>query len=112
MTTYRVKKDSLGEVQVPADAYWSAQTQRAVHNFPISGLKQYPAFIWTMAFIKRAAAEVNHGLGLFADRLVDDEIVSGTVVAQAMMQAADEVMNGRFQDQFVREIYPKYALFL
>jgi fumarate hydratase class II len=101
MTTYRIEKDSLGEVQVPADAYWSAQTQRAVHNFPISGLQQYPAFIWAMAIIKRAAVEVNHDLGLFADRQVGDEVVSGTAVAQAIMQAADEVINGRFQDQFI-----------
>ena len=101
MTTYRLEKDSLGEVQVPAAAYWSAQTQRAVHNFPISGLQQYPAFIWAMAVIKRAAAEVNHDLGLFADRHVGDEVVAGTAIAQAIMQAGDEVINGRFQDQFV-----------
>jgi fumarate hydratase class II len=101
MTTYRIEKDSLGEIQVPADAYWSAQTQRAIHNFPISGLKQYPAFIWAMAVIKRAAAEVNHNLGLFADRNMDDEVVTGTAIAQAVMQAADEVINGRFQDQFI-----------
>jgi fumarate hydratase class II len=101
MTTYRIERDSLGEVQVPAAAYWSAQTQRAVHNFPISGLQQYPAFIWAMAVIKRAAVEVNHDLGLFADRRVGDEVVAGTAIAQAIMQAADEVINGRFQDQFV-----------
>jgi fumarate hydratase class II len=101
MTTYRIEKDSLGEIQVPADAYWSAQTQRAVHNFPISGLKQYHAFIWAMAVIKRAAAEVNYDLGLFADRQVGDEVVAGSAIAQAIMQAADEVINGRFQDQFV-----------
>lgn len=101
MTAFRLEKDSLGEIQVPADAYWSAQTQRAIYNFPISGLPQYPAFIWAMAIIKRAAAEVNHELGLFADQQVGDEIVSGDALAQAVMQAADEVINGRFQDQFV-----------
>lgn len=101
MTTFRLEKDSLGEVPVPEDAYWSAQTQRAVHNFPISGLQQYPAFIWGMAVIKRAAAEVNYELGLFADRQVGSDLVSGTAIAQAIMEAADEVINGRFQDQFV-----------
>src|SRR5947209_76811 len=55
----RREKDSLGTMDVPADALYGAQTQRAVLNFPISGLKQYRAFIWPMALIKRAAAEVN-----------------------------------------------------
>jgi fumarate hydratase class II len=60
----RIEKDSLGTVNVPADALWGAQTQRAIENFPISGLKQYRAFVWSMAIIKRAAAEVNRDLGL------------------------------------------------
>jgi hypothetical protein len=55
----RTEKDSLGTMEVPADALYGAQTQRAVLNFPISGLKQYPAFIWSLALIKRAAADVN-----------------------------------------------------
>ncbi len=63
-TAYRTEKDSLGQVQVPADALYGAQTQRAVENFPISGLRPYPAFVWSMAVIKRAAAEVNRDLGL------------------------------------------------
>ena len=61
---YRIERDSLGEVRVPAGALYAAQTQRAVENFPISGLRPYPAFIWSMAVIKRAAAEVNRDLGL------------------------------------------------
>ena len=52
-TDYRIEKDSLGEVRVPAGAYWGAQTQRAIHNFPITGLRPYPAFVWSMAMIKR-----------------------------------------------------------
>ncbi|TMC55148.1 MAG: aspartate ammonia-lyase, partial [Chloroflexi bacterium] len=76
----RTEKDSLGTMQVPADALYGAQTQRAVLNFPISGLQQYPAFIWPMALIKRAAAEVNRDLGLLDPKL-----------AAAIMQAADEV---------------------
>jgi fumarate hydratase, class II len=101
MSTYRIEKDSLGEIKVPAGAYWSAQTQRAIYNFPISGLAQYPAFIWAMAVIKRAAAEVNAELGLFKDVAMGDKVVSGSAIAQAVMQAADEVINGRFRDQFL-----------
>jgi len=101
MTDYRIEKDSLGEIQVPVGAYWSAQTQRAIHNFPISGLKQYPAFIWGMAVIKRAAAEVNHNLDLFKDVQVGEQSVGGASIAQAIMDAADEVIAGEWVDQFV-----------
>ncbi|RMG97332.1 MAG: aspartate ammonia-lyase [Chloroflexi bacterium] len=101
MSEYRIEKDSLGDVQVPKEAYWGAQTQRAIHNFPITGLKPYPAFIWGMAVIKRAAAEVNNSLGLFVDKQVGERVVKGEEMAQAIMQAADEVINGRFWDQFV-----------
>ncbi|PJF21364.1 MAG: aspartate ammonia-lyase [Phototrophicales bacterium] len=90
MTEYRIEKDSLGEVKVPAKAYYAAQTQRAVENFPVSGLKPWPAFIWSMAVIKRAAAEVHKDLGL-----LDPEI------ADAIMQAADEILAGQHHDQFV-----------
>ncbi len=90
MTDYRIEKDSLGEVKVPANAYYAAQTQRAVQNFPISGMKPYPAFIWSMATIKRAAAEVHLDL-----RLLDEK------VATAIMQAADEVIAGKFNEHFV-----------
>ncbi len=101
MTEYRIEKDSLGELEVPAQAYWGVQTQRAIQNFPITGLKPYPAFVWSMAMIKRAAAEVNAGLGLFADKEVDGKVVSGDAMAQAIMMAADEVIDGRLADQFV-----------
>jgi fumarate hydratase, class II len=90
MTDYRIEKDSLGEVKVPANAYYAAQTQRAVQNFPISGMKPYPAFIWSMATIKRAAAEVHLDLGLLDEK-----------IAKAMMQAADEVIAGKFNKHFV-----------
>ncbi|MBX3047609.1 MAG: aspartate ammonia-lyase [Anaerolineales bacterium] len=89
-TDFRIEKDSLGEVQVPANALYAAQTQRAVDNFPISGLKPWPAFVWSMAAIKRAAAEVNADLGL----LDKDK-------AQAIATAAAEVMDGQWRDQFV-----------
>ncbi len=87
---YRVELDSLGEVRVPKDAYYAAQTQRAVENFPISGLKPYPAFIWSMATIKRAAAEVHKDLGLLDPAWAD-----------AIIQAGDEIRDGQHWDHFV-----------
>ncbi len=87
---YRIEKDSLGEVRVPANAYYGAQTQRALHNFPVSGMKPYRAFVWSMLAIKRAAAEVNRDLGLLEPRIAD-----------AIIQAADECMNGALADQWV-----------
>ena len=62
--SFRVEKDSLGELHVPTEALYGAQTQRAVENFPVSGLRPWRAFVWSMATIKRAAAEVNRSLGL------------------------------------------------
>lgn len=87
---YRIEKDSLGEVQVPEDALYGAQTQRAVLNFPISGLKPWPAFVWAMASIKRAAAIVNSDLGLL-------DAGKGRVIDAA----AQEVMEGQWANQFV-----------
>ena len=101
MTKYRIELDSLGEVQVPADAYWGAQTQRAIHNFPISGLQQYPAFIWGMAVIKRTAAQVNLDLNQFKDVQLGNQSISGEAIARAIMAAGDEVIAGRWNDQFV-----------
>src|SRR5215216_3455672 len=86
----RMEHDSLGDVHVPADALYGAQTQRATQNFQISGLKPRQAFIWSMATIKRAAAEVNRDLGL----LDNDR-------ANAIIQAAQEVVDGKWNDQFV-----------
>src|SRR6185503_5174423 len=89
MTT-RMEKDSLGDVHVPADALYGAQTQRATENFQISGLKPRQAFIWSMATIKRAAAEVNRDLGLLDNDRAD-----------AIIQAAQEVIDGKWNEQFV-----------
>ncbi|MGD8402552.1 MAG: aspartate ammonia-lyase [Anaerolineales bacterium] len=87
---FRIEKDSLGELQVSAEALYGAQTQRAVENFPISGLRPWRAFIWSMATIKRAAAEVNRDLDLLdAER------------ADAIIEAAQEVIEGKWDDQFV-----------
>ena len=86
----RIENDSLGEVLVPSNALYGAQTQRAIENFPISGLKPRQAFIWSMGMIKRAAAEVNKDLGL-----LDSE------KANAIIQAAQEVTDGKWNKQFV-----------
>jgi fumarate hydratase class II len=101
VSSFRIEKDSLGEIEIPVAAYWGAQTQRAIHNFPITGLKPYPAFIWSMAIIKRAAAEVNADLGLFKNIEVGGQTVAGSALSQAIIQAADEVVEGEFADQFV-----------
>jgi fumarate hydratase class II len=87
---YRLERDSLGEIRVPRQALYGAQTQRAVENFPISGLRPWRAFIWSMAVIKQAAAEVNRDLGLLDDQRVG-----------AIVRAAQEVAKGRWDDQFV-----------
>ena len=60
---YRIEKDSMGELEVPNEALYGAQTQRAINNFPISGLTLPPAFIKTIALIKKTAAKVNMDLG-------------------------------------------------
>ncbi len=87
---HRIERDSLGEVHIPAGALYGAQTQRAIENFPISGLKPRQAFIWSMGMIKRAAAEVNQELGLLE---VDK--------ADAIILAAQEVIDGKLNEQFL-----------
>ena len=89
MTT-RIEKDTLGEMEVPASAYYGAQTARAVHNFPISGLKPHPAFVWAVVVIKKAAARANMATG----RLPRE-------IGEAIVAAADEVLAGGLADQFV-----------
>jgi len=91
---FRIERDSMGEMQVPEEAYYGASTQRAVLNFPISGLRFPRPFIRALGLIKRAAAEVNGELGLLEGRL-----------AQAVAAAAQEVADGRFDDQFVVDIF-------
>ncbi len=91
---YRIEKDSMGELKVPADAYYGAQTARAVENFPISGLRFPRSFIQAMGAIKHAAAATNLELGL-----LDEER------ARAILQAAEEVIEGKLDDQFVVDIF-------
>jgi aspartate ammonia-lyase len=90
----RRERDFLGELDVPADAYYGVQTQRAVENFPISGLRAQPEFVRAMALIKRAACTVNAEAG----RLPED-------VAEAIARAADEVIEGGHADQFVVDVF-------
>ncbi|UCC80775.1 MAG: aspartate ammonia-lyase [Candidatus Zixiibacteriota bacterium] len=91
---YRTEKDSLGEVKVPVDAYWGAQTQRAVENFPISGQKAHRAFIRASAEVKKAACVTNTALGL-----VNPEH------ARVIIRACDEIIEGKFDDQFAVDIF-------
>ncbi|HLA07829.1 MAG TPA: aspartate ammonia-lyase [Anaerolineales bacterium] len=100
---FRKEKDSLGELNVPATALFGVQTQRAVENFPISGLRPWRAFIWSIAAVKRAAALVNFELGLFNDREVDGKHFTARQLAQAIAQAAEEVMDGKWDAEFVVE---------
>ena len=91
---FRVEKDSLGEVRVPEDALYGAQTQRAVENFPISGQRFGRRFIQALGLIKRAAAETNSELGKVPPDL-----------AEAIATAAGEVAEGRWDDHFVLDVY-------
>ncbi|MEX2476409.1 class II fumarate hydratase [Marinobacter sp.] len=94
MSDFRTEKDSLGEVQVPADALWGAQTQRAIENFPVSGQPMPAAFIVAVAKIKRAAAEANTSLGL-----LDSDLRDGIV------DACLQVIDGGHIDQFPVDRY-------
>ncbi|MBN7770456.1 class II fumarate hydratase [Marinobacter daepoensis] len=94
MTEFRTEKDSLGEVRVPKEALWGAQTQRAVDNFPVSGHPMPPAFISSVVQVKRAAAQANASLGLLAPELRD-----------AVCDACQRLLNGEFADQFPVDRY-------
>src|SRR6266542_480996 len=91
---YRIERDTMGEVQVPKDALWRAQTQRAVDNFPISGTRLERQHIRALAQIKAAAAMVNADLGVL-DR----------AVAEAIAAAAADVAEGRHDDQFPIDVF-------
>jgi fumarate hydratase, class II len=91
---FRTEKDSMGEMQVPADAYYGAQTGRAAENFPISDLRFSRGFISAIGTVKWAAAAVNHRLGLLDEKRV-----------KLIHQAADEVIAGKLDDQFIVDIF-------
>ena len=94
MSNKRKEKDSLGFVEVPSKAYYGAQTARAVDNFPISGMLAHPQLIRALGMVKRAAAQANKELGL-----VD------TKRADAIIQAAQEVIDGKWNDEFVVDVF-------
>lgn len=90
----RTEKDSIGEKQVPTDVYYGIQTLRAVENYPISGSRVHPKLIQAVGSIKKAAALTNGKLGLVQPRIAD-----------AIVRAAEDVISGKLNDQFVVDIY-------
>lgn len=90
----RMEKDSIGPKEIPADVYYGIQTARAVDNFPISGMRAHPSLISAIGMIKRAAAEANKSLGLVDEKRAD-----------AIMQAAQEVAEGKWNHQFVVDVF-------
>ena len=93
-TDFRVEVDSMGEMRVPQDAYYGAQTARAVENFPISNLRFPRQFIRALGLIKKHAAHTNHALGLLP-----------TNISEATQKAAQEVMDGKWDGQFMVDIF-------
>ncbi|HEY9836461.1 MAG TPA: aspartate ammonia-lyase [Vampirovibrionales bacterium] len=91
---YRIERDSMGERQIPAAAYYGIQTLRATENFPISGLKPLPTYLDACLLIKKATALANGELGCIPSDL-----------SQAIADAADEILNGALRDQFVVDVY-------
>ncbi|TMA03884.1 MAG: aspartate ammonia-lyase, partial [Methanobacteriota archaeon] len=94
MTDYRVEKDFLGELKVPKDAYWGAQTQRAIENFPISGIRFGRRFLYALGLIKMAAAQTNMELGLLDSK-----------IGKAIVQACQEVMEGKLDAHFPLDVF-------
>jgi fumarate hydratase, class II len=102
MSEFRIERDSMGEVRVPANAYYSAQTQRAVENFPVSGWPLPAALIHAMGLVKFACGVANRDLGKLAhsgkNRLNDSQI-------EAMLQACKEVAAGKLDNQFPVDVF-------
>src|SRR5205085_7831270 len=94
MSEFRTEKDSMGEVKVPAQAYYGAQTQRAVENFPVSGQPLPTRLIRALGLVKAAAAVANRDLGKLKPEL-----------AEPILRAAREVAAGKFDDQFPIDVY-------
>ncbi len=90
----RTEHDSMGEIEVPKDALWRAQTQRAVENFPISGTTLEPAHVVAIARVKKSAAKVNAGLGIISDEQ-----------AEAIGAGADEIIGGQHHDEFPIDVF-------
>lgn len=94
MADFRIEKDSMGEIKVPKDAYYSAQTQRAFENFPVSGIRFNSAFISALGHVKFAAAKANEELGLLEKPVSD-----------AIQKASREVVENKFDQDFVLDIF-------
>src|SRR6202051_602980 len=90
----RHEKDSIGPKEIPANVYYGIQTARAVENFPISEMRAHPTLIRAFGMVKEAAAEANLSLGLIDEK-----------VAKAIIQSAREVQAGKFNDQFVVDVF-------
>src|SRR5690625_104706 len=91
---FRIEHDTMGEVRVPVDALYSAQTQRAVENFPISGQGLEPAHIHALGLVKKACAVANHELGVITDEQ-----------AEAITAAADQIIGGQHDEQFPIDVF-------
>src|SRR5712692_7586009 len=94
MNEFRVEMDSMGEVRVPAQAYYGAQTQRAVENFPISGQPLPSRLLHALGLVKMAAAVANRDLGKLKPE-----------IAEPIIRAAREVASGKFDSQFPIDVY-------
>ncbi|MGQ9719423.1 MAG: aspartate ammonia-lyase [Nitrososphaerales archaeon] len=94
MAKKRVERDALGQKEVPEDVYYGIQTLRAIENFPISGIRPHPEFIRATAIVKKAAAEANMVIGDLEPE-----------IAKAIIRASNEIIDGRFHDQFVVDVF-------
>src|SRR5258708_39660410 len=90
----RAEKDSLGAKDIPANVYYGIQTARAVENYPISGMRAHPTLIRAFGMVKEAAAEANRDLGLLEKEIAD-----------AIIQSAKEVQQGRWNNEFVVDVF-------
>ena len=102
MTDYRLQRDSMGDVRIPADAYYGAQTQRAVENFPISGERLPAELIHAIGLVKWAAASANRDLGLLTG---SGKRPLSQAEVDALLAACREVAEGRLDDQFPIDVY-------
>jgi fumarate hydratase class II len=102
MSEFRTERDSMGDVKVPAKAYYSAQTQRAVENFPVSGWPLHPDLIHALGLVKLACGKANHDLGKLTstgkNRLTEEQV-------KAMLQAAREVAAGKHDAEFPIDVF-------
>ncbi|MDX1672879.1 MAG: lyase family protein, partial [Balneolaceae bacterium] len=94
MAEFRVEEDSMGKVKVPKDAYYGAQTQRAIDNFPVSGIRFSRGFIEALGMVKQASAKVNSDLGHLDEK-----------IARAIQKASQEVIEGKMDDDFAIDIF-------